>query len=140
MTSHGVDREAITAPGASLPAGPYSHAIRSGDLLFISGQGPFDDRGQPRGATFAEQVLAVFDNLAIIAAAAGGDINDVVRLGAYLEDYTNFGEYNEIMRGYLKPPYPARTTIPVPTLGIAIEVDAVIALGSCGPLGTAGAS
>jgi 2-iminobutanoate/2-iminopropanoate deaminase len=141
MTNHGgVDREAITAPGASLPAGPYSHAIRSGDLLFISGQGPFDERGRPRGATFAEQVLAVFDNLAIIAAAAGGDINDMVRLGAYLEDYTKFGEYNEIMRGYLKPPYPARTTIPVPTLGIPIEVDAVIALGRRGPPGPAGAS
>jgi len=136
MTSHGeVDREAISASGASLPAGPYSHAIRSGDLLFISGQGPFDDRGQLRGTTFAEQVLAVFDNLSIIAAAAGGDINDIVRLGAYLADYTKFAEYNEIMRGYLKPPYPARTTIPVPTLGISIELDAVIALAPRGPRG-----
>ena len=135
MTSHGVDREAITAPGASLPAGPYSHAIRSGDLLFISGQGPFDDQGQPRGTTFAEQVLAVFDNLSMIAAAAGGDINDIVRLGAYIEDYTKFGEYNAIMRSYLKPPYPARTTIPVPTLGIAIELDAVIALAPRGARG-----
>jgi len=135
MTSHGVDREAITAPGASLPAGPYSHAIRSGDLLFISGQGPFDDQGQPRGTTFAEQVLAAFDNLSIIAAAAGGDINDMVRLGAYIEDYTKFGEYNAIMRSYLKPPYPARTTIPVPTLGIAIELDAVIALAPRGARG-----
>jgi 2-iminobutanoate/2-iminopropanoate deaminase len=130
VTNPGVDREAITAAGASLPAGPYSHAIRSGDLLFISGQGPFDDKGQLRGVTFAEQVLAVFDNLSIIAAAAGGDISDIVRLGAYIEDYTKFGEYNEIMRGYLKPPYPARTTIPVPTLGIAIELDAVVALPS----------
>lgn len=135
MTSHGVDREAITAPGASLPAGPYSHAIRSGDLLFISGQGPFDDQGQPRGTTFTEQVLAVFDNLSMIAAAAGGDINDIVRLGAYIEDYTKFGEYNAIMRSYLKPPYPARTTIPVPTLGIAIELDAVIALAPRGARG-----
>jgi reactive intermediate/imine deaminase len=135
MTNHGVDREAITAPGASLPAGPYSHAIRSGDLLFISGQGPFDDQGQPRGTTFSEQVLAVFDNLSMIAAAAGGDINDIVRLGAYIEDYTKFGEYNAIMRSYLKPPYPARTTIPVPTLGIAIELDAVIALAPRGARG-----
>lgn len=137
MTSHGVDREAISAPGASLPAGPYSHAIRSGDLLFISGQGPFDDQGQTRGSTFAEQVLAAFDNLSIIAAAAGGDINDMVRLGAYIEDYTKFGEYNAIMRAYLKPPYPARTTIPVPTLGISIELDAVIAVAPRGSQGAA---
>lgn len=122
------DRAAITAPGASQPAGPYSHAVRTGDLLFISGQGPFDDHGRPRGDTFAEKVLAAFDNLALIAAAAGGDIQDIVRLGAYLEDYANFAEYNEIMRRYLRPPYPARTTIPVPTLGIAIEIDAVVAM------------
>jgi 2-iminobutanoate/2-iminopropanoate deaminase len=123
-----VSREAITAPGASLPAGPYSHAIRSGDLLFISGQGPFDDKGELRGTSFAEHVLACFDNLAIIAAAAGGNIQDMVRLGAYLEDPASFAEYNEVMRGYLSPPYPARTTISVPSLGIPLELDAVIAL------------
>lgn len=123
-----VSREAVTAPHASRPAGPYSHAVRSGDLLFISGQGPFDSAGDPVGSTFAEEVLAAFDNLATIAAAAGGDIQDIVRLGAYLEDATRFAEYNEIMRGYLRAPYPARTTIPVPTLGISIELDAVVAL------------
>ena len=80
------------------------------------------------GDTFAEHVRSAFDNLAVIAAAAGGDINDMVRLGAYLEDYANFQEYNSIMREYLRPPYPARTTIPVPTLGIPIELDAVIAM------------
>ena len=127
-----VSREAVTADGASLPAGPYSHAIRSGDLLFISGQGPFDDQGQLRGETFAEQVLAAFDNLAVIAAAAGGDIRNMVRLGAYLKDFTRFAEYNEIMRDYLPVPYPARTTVPVPTLGFAIELDAVIALAPRG--------
>lgn len=124
----GVDRQAITAPGASLPAGPYSHAIRSGGLLFISGQGPFDSEGVLVGTTFEEQVICAFDNLATIAAAAGGDIHDMVRLGCYLEDHGRFEEYNAIMRAYLRPPYPARTTIPVPTLGIAIELDAVIAL------------
>lgn len=123
-----VDRTAIVAAGASQPAGPYSHAVRSGDLLFISGQGPFDDQGVLVGETFAEHVRSAFDNIATIAAAAGGDINDMVRLGAYLEDYANFQEYNSFMREYLKPPYPARTTIPVPALGIPIELDAVIAM------------
>lgn len=125
-----VSREAVIAVAASKPAGPYAHAIRSGDLLFISGQGPFDDRGELRGETFAAQVRTAFDNLALIAKAAGGDIRDMVRLGAYLEDFGHFAEYNEIMRDYLSAPYPARTTIPVPTLGIAIELDAVIALPS----------
>jgi len=123
-----VDRTAVVAAGASKPAGPYSHAVRSGDLLFISGQGPFDDQGALVGTTFAEHLRSVFDNLATIARAAGGDINDIVRLGAYLEDYRNFQEYNAFMGEYLKPPYPARTTIPVPTLGIPIELDAVIAM------------
>lgn len=127
-----VSREAITAAEASKPAGPYSHAIRSGDLLFISGQGPFDDTGALQGQTFAEQVRTAFDNLALIAKAAGGDVQDMVRLGAYLEDYKNFAEYNDIMQDYLSAPYPARTTIPVPTLGISIELDAVIALPPLG--------
>jgi 2-iminobutanoate/2-iminopropanoate deaminase len=135
------DREQITATEGSKPAGPYSHAIRSGDLLFISGQGPFDNQGKFQGETFQEQALATFNNLALIASAAGGDIHDIVRLGAYLEDISHFAEFNEIMRNYLRPPYPARTTIPVPTLGIPIELDAVIALpprlGTAGP-GTAG--
>ena len=56
-----VDRTAIVAAGASKPAGPYSHAIRSGDLLFISGQGPFDDQGVLVGDTFAEHVRSAFD-------------------------------------------------------------------------------
>jgi 2-iminobutanoate/2-iminopropanoate deaminase len=123
-----VDREAITAPGASRPAGPYSHAVRSGDLLFISGQAPFDSEGNPKGETFADQARVVFDSLATIAEAAGGRLQDCVRIGAYLADYANFAEYNEVMSSYFAPPYPARTTIPVPTMSIAIEIDAVIAL------------
>ena len=122
------EREAITAPGASKPAGPYSHAVRAGELLFISGQAPFDAEGKPVGTTFGERARAVFDNIARIAQAAGGDLADCVRIGAFIEDYANFAEYNDVMREYFTAPYPARTTIPVPTLGIAIEVDAVIAL------------
>lgn len=132
-TPHGkVDREAVAAPGASKPAGPYSHAVRSGDLLFISGQAPFDSNGAPKGDTFADKARVVFDSLAAIAEAAGGRLQDCVRIGAYLEDYANFAEYNEIMRSYFTLPYPARTTIPVPTMGVAIEVDAVIALPGAG--------
>ena len=127
-TASGLDRAPITVPGASLPAGPYSHAVRAGDLLFVSGQAPFDADGRPVGSTFGERARAVFDNLARIAEAAGGELAGCVRIGAFLEDYANFAEYNEIMREYFRPPYPARTTVPVPTLGIAIEVDAVIAL------------
>ena len=123
-----VSREAVTADGASQPAGPYSHGIRSGDLLFISGQGPFDEHGRLVGETFAEHVGAAFDNLAVIAAAAGGDVRDMVKLGAYLQDLSRVAEYNDIMRERLCDPYPARTTVPVPTLGFAIELDAVIAM------------
>lgn len=122
------DRETVEVAGASSPAGPYSHAVRSGDLLFISGQAPFDEHGRPIEGTFAEQVRAVFDSLARIAAAAGGCLDDCVRIGAYLADYDNFAEYNAVMRSYLRPPYPARTTIPVPTMAPAIEIDAVVAL------------
>jgi reactive intermediate/imine deaminase len=121
-------RSAIQADGAPPPAGPYSHAVRAGDLLFISGQGPFDASGKLVVGTFEDQARATFDNLARIAAAAGGDLRNIVRLGGFLEDYGNFARYNDVMRSYLHEPYPARTTIPVPTLGIPIELDAVVAL------------
>jgi 2-iminobutanoate/2-iminopropanoate deaminase len=128
-------RLAIHADGVPPPAGPYSHAVRVGDLLFISGQGPFDAFGKLVVGTFEDHVRVTFDNLARIAAAAGGDLRNIVRLGAFLADYGNFARYNDVMRSYLNEPYPARTTIPVPTLGIPIELDAVVAMrpASAGP-------
>jgi 2-iminobutanoate/2-iminopropanoate deaminase len=122
------ERRAVATPHAAAPVGPYSQGIVSGGFLFVSGQGPHNAAGELVGATFAEHVVGALDNIAAIATAAGTDIKNMVRLGAYLEDDDNFAEYNDVLRSYFVEPYPARTTIPVPLLGIPIELDAVIAI------------
>ena len=121
-------RLAVSPSGVPSPAGPYSPGVVAGELLFISGQGPFDETGAVVAGGFDEEVRAAFENLALIAKAAGGDLQNAVRIGAFLKDYDGFGRYNEIMREYVGEPPPARTTIPVPTLPISIELEAVVAL------------
>jgi reactive intermediate/imine deaminase len=123
-----MDKQSVTAEGGAPPAGPYSPGVRVGDLLFVSGQGPFDAAGNLVGADFAGQARAVFDNIARIVHAAGGDLDGIVRVGAYLKTLDDFAEFNDIMREVLPAPYPARTTIPADLPGFLIEVDAVAVL------------
>jgi|BarGraNGADG00212_1021973.scaffolds.fasta_scaffold01284_5 reactive intermediate/imine deaminase len=113
---------------ASVPApgGPYSAGIKVGSLLFLAGQGPFDEKGQRVGETFADQVRATFDNLERIANAAGTSLTNAVRIGAYLSSLDYFGEFNTVMAEYVSQPYPARTTIPVKLSGFDVEIDAVL--------------
>jgi 2-iminobutanoate/2-iminopropanoate deaminase len=122
----------IQAPGAPPAAGPYSHAVRLGGLVFAAGQGPFDAEGQLVGATFTEQANQVFDNLAAVARAAGTDLSRTVRLGVFLKDLANFQEMNRIVRDRFGPRFPARTTVQSNLPGFEIEVDAVFAAGDEG--------
>lgn len=122
----------ISAPGAPPPAGPYSHAVRSGGLIFAAGQGPFDAKGELVGGTFTEQANQVFDNLAAVAKAAGSDLSRTVRLGVFLKDLANFQEMNRIVRERFGPAFPARTTVQSDLPGFDIEVDAVFAAGGEG--------
>ena len=115
----------IRAPEAPPPAGPYSHAVEAGGLIFAAGQGPFDSTGRLVGATFTEQANQVFDNLAAVALAAGTDLQRAVRLGVFLKDLANFAEMNRIVRERFGPNYPARTTVQSDLPGFEIEVDAV---------------
>lgn len=108
------------------PAGTYSQAIIANDLLFIAGQGPFDLQGVRSLGSFRHEMLVTLKNLEAIAEAAGASIHSAVRFGVYLKDMANFKEMNEIFNEYLKPPYPARTTIPVNLNNFQIEIDVVI--------------
>jgi 2-iminobutanoate/2-iminopropanoate deaminase len=119
----------ITSPGAPPPAGPYSHAVRAGGLVFAAGQGPFGANGELVGATFEDQANQVFDNLAAVARAAGTDLSRTVRLGVFLKDLANFQEMNRIVRERFGPEFPARTTVQSDLPGFEIEVDAVFAAG-----------
>ncbi|GAA1531949.1 RidA family protein [Dactylosporangium maewongense] len=123
-----MQKEPIVPAGGAPPAGPYSPGIRAGNLLFVSGQGPFDADGKLIGDTFQIQARATFANIERIITAAGGNLSGILRIGAYLHTLDDFAEFNDIMRDVLPTPHPARTTIPVPLPGFLIEIDAVVLL------------
>ena len=121
--------KAINAAEAPPQAGPYSHAVQTGNLVFLAGQGPFDPAGGPRPETFEEQARLTFRNLAAVAEAVGGSLANAVRVGVYLQDMDNFAAMNTVYAEFFTEPYPARTTIQS-SMKISIEVDAVLELGA----------
>jgi 2-iminobutanoate/2-iminopropanoate deaminase len=122
-------REPIFTVAAPAPAGAYSQAIRTGDYLFLAGQGPFDAEGNIAGESIAAQVRQVLSNLAAVADAGGGSLQRAVRIGVYLSDLRHFKEMDAVYREIIGEPRPARTTIQSNLTGMDVEADAVIWLG-----------
>jgi 2-iminobutanoate/2-iminopropanoate deaminase len=128
MSDH---REPVTALGAPAAVGPYSHAVRSGGLLFCSGQTPLDpDSGKLVEGSIGDQTRRCLENLQIVCAAAGASLSDAVRLGVYVTDMSTFPAVNEAYATFFGDGPPARSTIGVASLplGAAVEIDAVVAL------------
>jgi 2-iminobutanoate/2-iminopropanoate deaminase len=124
-------RETVTAVGAPAAAGPYSHAVKTGGLLFCSGQTGIDpNSGELVGESAGEQAGRCLENLAIVCAAAGATLADAVRIGVFVTDMATFKEVNGVYEGFFGDAPPARTTVGVAALplGAAVEMDAVIAL------------
>ncbi len=120
-------KEIFTEKGAT-PKGPYSQAIvAGGPIVYVSGQGPVDPvSGELRIGSFREQAELVFDNITTLLEAAGTSWANVVRVGVFLADLSNFGEMNEVYQRYLQKPYPARTTVGAGLSGgMLIEVDCI---------------
>lgn len=115
----------VVAANAPAQSGPYSHAVRTGHLVFVSGQGPVDPATGRIADGFAEQVRQTLRNLAAVAEAAGGSLSDAVRVGVYLRDMTNFPVMNTVYADVFAEPWPARTTIQS-DMDIDIEIDAVL--------------
>jgi reactive intermediate/imine deaminase len=119
----------IETDAAPRPSGAYSQGIAVRELLFLSGQGPFDASGRLVADSFEAQFSQVFKNLSAVAAAAGTKLSRAIRVGVYLSDLSLFDEmdrlYGEIFSSY---PRPARTTIQSALVGFDIEVDAVLLL------------
>ncbi|HHQ14814.1 MAG TPA: RidA family protein, partial [Chromatiales bacterium] len=112
-----MDRHPVQTPDAPAAIGTYSQAIRTGDTLYISGQIPLDPAtGELVDGDITAQVRRVFDNLRAVAKAAGGDLNDAVKITVYLVDLVHFPVVNEIMAEYLRKPYPARAAVGVAAL------------------------
>jgi reactive intermediate/imine deaminase len=123
-------RTPVLSPDAPPPSGGYSQGILAGELLFLSGQGPYDSSGNRVGTTIAEQVRQVLENLDAVARAAGGSLQSAVRVGMYISDMAHFDEMDaEYRRFFSSEPRPARTTIQSDLVGFDVEGDAVVALG-----------
>jgi 2-iminobutanoate/2-iminopropanoate deaminase len=121
-------REEIRTDRAPAAVGPYSQAVRVGDLVLCSGQIPLDPKsGAIVAGDFAEQARRVLDNLSAVVDAAGCSMADVVRTTIYLVDLSDFSALNEIYARYFEPPFPARSTVQVSSLprGARIEIDAM---------------
>jgi 2-iminobutanoate/2-iminopropanoate deaminase len=118
----------ITTKDAPAAVGPYSQAVRAGQLVFLSGQIPLDPAtGQLVTGDIAAQTERVLENLRAVLAAAGCTFGDVVRTTIYLVDLAHFAAVNEVYGRALSPPYPARATVQVAALprGAQVEIDAI---------------
>jgi 2-iminobutanoate/2-iminopropanoate deaminase len=129
-------RTPVHTDAAPEAVGPYSQAVRTGWLLFCSGQIPLDPAsGAMVGATPGEQAAQCLRNLAAVAEAAGGSLADAVRLTVYMTDLGAFAEVNEVYAGFFADgPPPARAAVGVVALpkGAQVEIDAIVALDPAG--------
>jgi 2-iminobutanoate/2-iminopropanoate deaminase len=120
-------RKQIIAEKGVKPKAPYSQAIiADGPQIYVSGQGPADpETGELRLGSFREQAELTFQNVGAVLEAAGTSWEHVVKVSAFLADFDNFAEFNEVYQQYVKEPYPARTTVQAGLGRIAIEVDCI---------------
>jgi len=108
------------------PVGPYSPAVRAGNLVFVSGQVPRDPRtGELAGTDFDSQARKVLANVREVLAAAGASLDDVVSVIVYLTNVDDWARFNEIYQTTFRPPYPSRTAVGVNLRGILVEVSAI---------------
>ena len=121
----------IATENAPAAIGTYSQAVKAGDTVYLSGQIPLDPKTMEMVTeSFEAQAVQVFDNLKAVAEAAGGSLNDCVKLTVLLSDLANFAQVNEVMAKFFEAPYPARAAFAVKALpkDADIEVDAVMVL------------
>jgi reactive intermediate/imine deaminase len=120
----------IQTPDAPAAIGTYSQAVRVDQTVYLSGQIGLDPITMQLAESTEGQIHRVFQNLRAVASAAGGSLNDVVKLNIYLTDLAHFAKVNEIMATYFYQPYPARAAVGVASLprGADVEADAVMVL------------
>jgi 2-iminobutanoate/2-iminopropanoate deaminase len=126
------DRVPITAPDAPVAAGPYSHAVRAGELLFLAGQIPLDPAtGALVEGGVGAQTAQCLRNLEAVCRAAGTRLSAAVRCGVFVTEMSVFAEVNDAYASFFPSDPPARTTIGVAALplGARVEIDAIVALG-----------
>ena len=124
-------RKTIQSESAPAAIGPYSQAVHVGNTVYLSGQTPLDPAtGKLVDGDISDQTRRVFANLSAVCEAAGGSLNDIVRMGVFVTDLGNFAAVNAVMRELFSEPYPARTTIGVRSLPVnaSVEIDAIMVI------------
>lgn len=124
-------KEIIKTDKAPQAIGTYSQAVKMGDTVYLSGQIPLvPETGELVTGDIRAQIQRVFDNLGAVAEAAGGSLQDVVKLNVFLPDLSHFPLVNEVMAQYFQEPYPARAAVGVAALpkGADVEMDAIMEL------------
>ena len=125
-------RELVTAAGAAKAIGPYSPALKVGQMLFLSGSIPLDPvSGQLVEGGIKEQTTRVMENIKALLAAAGAGFDNVARTTVFMVDLGEFAAMNEIYSSYFTAPYPARSTVQVVKLprDVRVEIDVIAVVG-----------
>ena len=126
-----MDRTAITTNNAPAAIGTYSQAIRHNNTVYISGQIPLNPAsGELISENIDAQITQVFENLRVVAEAAGSDLSKTLKVTVFLIDLGHFAKVNEVMAQYFSTPYPARAAVEVAGLpkGAQVEADAILSM------------
>ena len=126
-----MSKKAIHTDNAPAAIGTYSQAIEAGGLVFLSGQIPLVPATmEVVDGDFEARARQVFENLQAVAEAAGGSLNNAVKITVFLTDLTNFATVNSVMEDFFEQPFPARAAVGVASLpkGVDVEADAVLAI------------
>ena len=126
-------KQLVTAAGAAKAIGPYSPALKVGNLLFLSGSIPLDPvSGQLVEGGIKEQTTRVMENIKALLEAAGASFNNIARTTVFMVDLGEFGAMNEVYSSYFTAPYPARSTVQVVKLpkDVRVEIDVIAVLNS----------
>ena len=126
-----MSKTVIHSNQAPAAIGAYSQGIRTGNTVYLSGQIPLQpETMQLAGEDFETQAHQVFKNLRAVCEAAGGNLNQIVKLNAYLIDLADFAAFNKVMEQYFTQPFPARAAVGVASLprGALVEAEAILVL------------
>jgi reactive intermediate/imine deaminase len=120
----------ISTPNAPAAIGTYSQAVKVGYTVYFAGQIGLDPETMQMAEGIEAQIIRVFENMAAVAEEAGGSLEEVVKVTAFLTDLNYYVKFNEMMAKYFSEPYPARVVVGVSSLprGALLEVDAIMEL------------
>jgi len=120
-------KQTILTDKAPTPIGPYSQAIRCGNLIFVSGQLPLDPKTGALATGIAEETRQVFENLKTVLEAAGSSLDRALKVTVFMKDLGQFAEMNKVYATFFRYNPPARSTVQVAALprGVSVEIDIV---------------